>query len=85
LRTRYGFALMMEHHAPQSIGGAREIRPYGSSYWLRWPEIGIALSRKDGRDDVLSVSRWRGDRFPSDWPVEFERGTVFPFSGRWEK
>ena len=85
LRTRYGFALMMEHHAPQSIAGSREIRPYGSSYWLRWPEIGIALSRKDGRDDVLSVSRWRGDRFPSDWPTEFERGTVFPFSGRWEK
>jgi RecA-family ATPase len=45
LRTRYGFALVLEHHAPKGQGASniRELVPYGSSLWLRWPELGLKL------------------------------------------
>lgn len=82
-RRRYGFALLLEHHAPQSASGTpREMRPYGSSLLLRWPEIGIGL-RSDGND--LIVGRWRGDRLQNRWPDRLERGAVWPWVGRWKR
>jgi hypothetical protein len=83
LRTRYSFALLMEHHAPQGSGGQRDIRPYGSQRWLAWPEIGIGLQRRQGSSD-LTLSRWRGDRLVSEWPSYVQRDRVWPWVGVWE-
>ncbi len=84
LRARYGFALVMEDHAPQASGGARrEIRPYGSSFWLRWPEIGIGLSPAISDPNELILNRWRGDRAPVDWPDSVTRGSAWPWEGVW--
>ena len=85
LRTRFGFALVLEHHAPKSQGGYRDLVPFGSQRWLAWPELGIGLypdTREKGSTDLI-VRRFRGDRIPSDWPDRLCRGQVWPFEGVW--
>lgn len=90
LRTRYGFALLMEHHAPKGIGssGGRDLVPYGSSLWLRWPELGLKLIPGDGEScskDSLVVGRFRRDRMRNSWPDRLDRGGVgrWPWVGFW--
>jgi replicative DNA helicase len=83
LRTRYRFALMLEHHAPKGSGGYRDLMPYGSSLWLRWPEIGLKLTPKDDENRVMVVGRWRGDRLKNAWPMELERSQPWPWAGIW--
>ena len=101
LRTRYSFALVLEHHAGHGESGAREMRPFGSSLWLRWPEYGIALVAayrdqagnlrpvRTGRvkhvPDVLLFDRWRGDRNIGSWPARVDRGDVWPWLGYYEE
>lgn len=84
LRTRYNFALLLEHHAPKGSGGKnRDLLPYGSSLWLRWPELGIKLSPLDSEGHTMKVGRWRGDRLENAWPVEIHRGKPWPWVGVW--
>jgi len=89
LRTRYSFGLLMEHHAPKGAGRVREMMPYGSSLWLRWPEIGLSMKPEDHTGRVMSIGRWRGDRLENEWPEALIRsgdGPVrgkFPWTGRW--
>ena len=73
LRTRYGFALILEHHAPQANQGAREMRPFGSQRWMAWPELGLGLKK------------FRGDRLLNKWPNQLHRGQVWPWVGRWDE
>jgi replicative DNA helicase len=89
LMVRYDFALMIEDHAPQADGtGKRVMRPYGSSFWRRWPDIGIGLEALDNRDDAFRLMRWRGDRVQTDWPKMIEWGSAvgssWPFVPHWE-
>jgi hypothetical protein len=81
LRTRYEFALLLEHHAPQDTGGHRNLRPYGSSLWLRWPELGIAMRREDPSSERRDVEleRWRGDRMSNEWPKRLVQGGQWPW------
>ncbi len=81
-RTRFGFALVLEHHAPKSQGGQRELAPFGSQRWLAWPELGISLRPEHGGTG-LAVGRFRGDRLVCDWPIRLERGGSWPFEGVW--
>jgi len=87
LRTRYRFALMMEHHAPKGMGRTREMMPYGSSLWLRWPEIGLSMTAEDNDGERMSLGRWRGDRLENAWPIGLTRGSVsgsqWPWRGTW--
>lgn len=85
LRTRYRFALLLEHHAPKKQAGVRDIEPYGSSYWLRWPEIGLGLIPEDDQNSELRVKRWRGDRLPNSWPDSLHRSKPWPWAGRWAR
>ena len=85
-RARYGFALLMEDHAPQSVGGTRDLRPMGSSLWLRWPEIGLKLKpTNDEQPAPLALGRWRGDRLRNSWPDRLDPGGLFPWEGYWKK
>lgn len=43
LRTRFGFALVLEHHAPKGDSHGRAMAPFGSQRWLAWPEFGRGL------------------------------------------
>jgi len=85
LRTRFGFALVLEHHAPKGeAGGRRDLAPFGSQRWLAWPELGFGLyPERDGSG--LRVGKFRGDRMASLWPDRLVRDQVWPFSGCWER
>lgn len=84
LRTRYRFGLLLEHHAPKGVGKARVQTPYGTSLWLRWPEIGIGLNPVDpGNNAALRLERWRGDRLKNSWPLEIHRGREGSGSWMW--
>lgn len=89
LMVKYDFALLIEDHAPQGDGaGKRQMRPYGSSFWRRWPDIGIGMEPlSDGCEDQFRLTRWRGDRVPTDWPKIIRRGSAagsdWPFVGDW--
>jgi hypothetical protein len=83
-RTRYEFALLLEHHAPQMDGyGHRKLRPYGSSLWLRWPELGLAMEPPPPEEQTdrreVKLVRWRMDRMTNDWPKRLEQGPAWPW------
>jgi replicative DNA helicase len=78
LRTRYGFALLLETHAPHGFSGGRDLRPFGSSLWLRWPEQGISMKPFDWNQvpsRMVRLSRFRGDRTENAWPAGLHWGT----------
>jgi len=82
VRDTYGCALWLEHHAPLGSGGAsREMRPFGSAVWSRWPEFGLALTPDPLSEDgyTYNVTHFRGEREPRRWPRTMRRGSVFPF------
>lgn len=77
-RARFSVTMLIEDHAPKG----QELVPFGSSLWLRWPEIGIGLVP---HKEMLNVTRWRGDRMPTDWPMQLERGSIWPWVGHWPR
>jgi hypothetical protein len=81
LRTTYNCAFWMEHHAPLGGSGGRELRPFGSAVWSRWPEFGLTLEPDLTADVpfVYKVGNFRGDRDVRHRPVKIKRGKVFPF------
>lgn len=82
LRDVYGCAMWLEHHAPLgSSMGSRELRPFGSAVWSRWPEFGLSLTPDPTAPDgyVYNVSHFRGARDKRQFPTKMRRGKVFPF------
>ncbi len=75
-RNRFGVAMMIEHHAPKGLGGKRDLDPFGSSVWLRWPEVGLTISRdqNDPTGRMFELGRFRPDREPREWPSTIMRG-----------
>jgi hypothetical protein len=82
IRVVYGVALWLEHHAPlgQSMT-SRELRPFGSAVWSRWPEFGLALQPDPTAHSeyVYDVNHFRGARDLRAWPLQMKRGKKFPF------
>jgi len=83
LRTRYGFGLILEHHAPKGLAGRRDLVPFGSSLWQRWPDMGLTLERDDDLPGSLVVGQYRGHRVRARWPDRLDRGVGWPWSGYW--
>lgn len=82
IRDVYGCALWLEHHAPLgSSASGRELRPFGSSVWSRWPEFGISLTPDPTSLEgyVYQVSHFRGARDNRAWPIRMKRAVRFPF------
>lgn len=80
LRARLGITLLMETHAPHGSGiTGRDLRPFGSSVWLRWPEFGLGL-RQASEDDknTFSIEHWRNPRDFRAFPRTFRRGGSWP-------
>lgn len=82
IRTTYGCALWLEHHAPLgSSDSGRILRPFGSSVWSRWPEFGFALSPDPTDENLLEVKHYRGMRDSTrDFPHALRKGGQFPFT-----
>jgi RecA-family ATPase len=87
LRVRYGFAIIIEHHAPKAQGGHRDMTPFGSSLWQRWPDLGITATKDLDYPGALRIGRYRGDRLTVSWPDRLDRGREYemPWVGHWDK
>lgn len=82
IRDVYKCALWLEHHAPLGASGhSRELRPFGSAVWSRWPEFGLALQPDPTATEgyVYEVRHFRGARDRRPWPLRMKRGKMFPF------
>lgn len=82
IRDAYGCAMWLEHHAPLgSSMGSRDLRPFGSAVWSRWPEFGLSLTPDPTAPEgfVYNVSHFRGARDKRQFPTKMRRGKVFPF------
>lgn len=82
IRDVYGCALWLEHHAPLGSSMAtRELRPFGSSVWSRWPEFGISITPDPLNQDgyVYDVRHFRGARDKRAWPIKMKRSLRLPF------
>lgn len=82
LREEYNFALILEHHSPHAAPGMqRDVRPIGSSLWMRWPEFGMGIrlygDQRDHRQ--AEVVQWRGMREDRPWPEKIEQGPRLPW------
>ena len=86
LRSRFEFALVMEHHARKADDmGRRDLSPYGSSYWLRWPELGVKMvgDKNSGNPPTtFELGRFKmNDRVRNTWPRYIRRGESWPWVG----
>lgn len=79
LRTRLGFALVLETHAPQESGGKRNLRPIGSSIWLRWPEFVLSFAPEERHPNIVRLSVLKG-RDQRQIPQYLERGGDWPWT-----
>lgn len=79
-RTRFGgCAIVIEAHSPHGPTGARELRPFGASAWLRWPEFGFGIRPEKNTDEVAYFQEWRGSRDEREWPLAIRRGGTWPW------
>lgn len=78
IRVRCDCALLMETHAPHGSIMGRDLRPFGSSVWLRWPEFGIGLHKNqdNATGNQYEVLHWRGPRDQRRWPASLHRSTM---------
>jgi hypothetical protein len=82
LRDYYNCALWLEHHAPLGTSStSRDLRPFGSAVWSRWPEFGLSLTPDPTAvgDYVYDVRHFRGARDLREFPTKMRRGKIFPF------
>lgn len=78
VRTEYDCALWLEQHAP--LGNAvtgRDLRPFGSSVWSRWPEFGPTITKDPLDPMAYKFGDFRGARDNRKWPSIAHRGTQF--------
>ena len=82
IRDVYNCALWLEHHAPLGNSmSSRDLRPFGSAVWSRWPEFGLALQPDPTNPEgyVYEVNHFRGARDQRHFPIKMKRGKYFPF------
>jgi hypothetical protein len=85
MRIRHGFALILEHHATVGKNGKdeRDLRSFGGQRWEAWPDIAIALRK---RQDGIHIERpSREDRGVFQWPEVITRGKLFPWEATYAK
>lgn len=70
VRSMFGCAVMLEHHAPhRNAGETREVRPIGSSLLMRWPSFGFGLLPTGEVHEPFTFYPWRGGRRRGrSWP-----------------
>lgn len=82
LRSFYNLAMWLEHHAPLGNSmSSRDLRPFGSAVWSRWPEFGLSLQPDPTATEgyVYEVKHFRGARDRRQFPTKMTRGKLFPF------
>lgn len=72
-------ALIVEHHAPHGGShGARNVRPFGSSLLMRWPEMGMGIvpATEEEPCQHVNIKPWRGNRDERHWPKNLQWGVA---------
>lgn len=93
IRQEIDCSVIVEHHAGHgTMNDRNNMRPEGSSYWLRWPDFGygmqnLSLPGVTGR--LMRLGAWRGDRASDrEFPVGVKQGSVMPwvpvYQDEWE-
>ena len=80
-------ALILEAHSGHGENVRdRNVRPLGSSLWMRWPEFGygIATTTQTRKGTPVDFRVWRGPRDEREWPVKLLRSSPWPWDGEWE-
>jgi replicative DNA helicase len=64
VRTRHDAAVLIEAHSPHGGEiGKRPVRPFGSSVWLRWPEVGFGFRVDEEQEkSIQEMERVQGIR-----------------------
>ena len=84
IRQEVDCSVIVEHHAGHgTMNDRNNMRPEGSSYWLRWPDFGYGmqpLTTENGRR-LMRLGPWRGDRATDrNFPVAVKQSEVLPWS-----
>lgn len=84
-RAASNCSLVIEAHAGHAVGGdgKRNVRPTGTSLWLRWPEFGYGLRPSADftpENRLVDLVPWRGDRDERNWPKRMKAGGAWPWS-----
>ena len=83
IRQEIDCTVIVEHHAGHGhMNDRNNMRPEGSSYWLRWPDFGYGmqpLATTNGRR-LMRLGAWRGDRATDRYfPKAVKQGSVMPW------
>lgn len=83
IRQEVGCTVIVEHHAGHGhMNDRNNMRPEGSSYWLRWPDFGYGMQplMTNDRKRLMRLGAWRGDRATDrTFPVAVREGAVMPW------
>ena len=93
VRSHVGCAMVVEHHSGHgTMNNRNNMRPEGSSQFMRWPDAGYGLEVAKAKGDgprslarmferIVKLRQWRGDRFVGrEWPVALRSGGQFPWT-----
>lgn len=83
IRQEVNCSVIVEHHAGHGhMNDRNNMRPEGSSYWLRWPDFGYGMQPliTPDRKRLMRLAAWRGDRATDRrFPVAVKQGAVMPW------
>lgn len=84
-RTAIDCCVLLEAHAGHgnSATTGRDVRPVGSSLWLRWPEFGYGLTTIPDNPRAVEFRPWRGARDERAWPAQLEKSPLWSWAGVW--
>jgi hypothetical protein len=84
IRQEVECSVIVEHHAGHGhMNDRNNMRPEGSSYWLRWPDFGYGMQplRTTNGGRLMRLGAWRGDRATDrEFPVAVKQGSVMPWN-----
>jgi len=88
IRQEISCTVIVEHHAGHGhLNDRNNMRPEGSSYWLRWPDFGYGMQPLKNSDGsrLMRLGAWRGDRSSDrSFPVAVRQGSVMPWKPVYE-
>jgi replicative DNA helicase len=82
IRQEIDCTVIVEHHAGHGhMNDRNNMRPEGSSYWLRWPDFGYGMMPLQTPTRMMRLKAWRGDRVMGrTFPVAIKQSGVLPWA-----
>lgn len=88
IRQELSCTVIVEHHAGHGhMNDRNNMRPEGSSYWLRWPDFGYGMQPivTNTGQRLMRLGAWRGDRATDrKFPYAMKQANVMPWAPIYE-